>query len=65
MIALLLALHIDMYQDRIDPNKTVIIIEQDGMVETCTVTYKELLKFDKEKASEIKRCIKKSSSLLL
>lgn len=35
-------LNIDMYQDRTDKNKTVIIIENDGVINTYTVNNSDL-----------------------
>lgn len=43
LIALILAaLYIDMYQDRLDKNKTTIIIERDEVVQTFTIDNKKL-----------------------
>ena len=42
IVAVLSTLNIDMYQDRTDKNKTVIIIEKNGLVETFTVKNSEL-----------------------
>lgn len=42
MTAVLSTVYVDMYQDRTDKNKTVIIIEKDGSVDTFTVKNSDL-----------------------
>lgn len=42
LVLALSTLNIDMYQDRTDRTKTVIIIEKDGLVDTYTVDNSEL-----------------------
>jgi len=43
-VILLGSLYIDMYQDRTDRNKTVILVEHDGVIDTLTVNNTDLNK---------------------
>lgn len=62
---LMLSLSISMIQDRTDNNKTILIIEKDGIVETFSLTDEQLKILDKKNLSgkEYEK-IKESSGIL-